>query len=93
MEINDERKDKSIKFAVVAEDIFLSGWGKCKGGKSLAAWVVDSSLNIDRVFDWVQNRSDMEKVRIVSNIDNYTPADTVVHLSIYEAGDNHPAFK
>lgn len=96
-----ERKDDRTKeqktthrWAVVAKDSFMSGWGGAKGGASRCAWAVpeewaaDSSL--DHVCRWVRGRSEMKYVKIV-NLQTYRPPAGTAHFHIYVCDEMHPA--
>jgi len=92
MEISDERTEeqkKTHRWAVVARDKFMSGWGGASGGTSRCAWAVPEGINIDRVFNWVDSRSEMVYVNIV-DLKTYRPPRGTAHFSIYvvEPGDD-----
>ena len=72
---------------VAATDNFLSGWGKAKGGRSVAIWACTLG-DSDRVESWVRSRSDMDHVRVVSDPYHGNYRD---HVHIYVVCDGHPA--
>ena len=88
---NDEQK-KTHRWAVVARDSFLSGWGHAQGGASRCAWACAPDANIDRLENWVRSRSDMKYVNVV-NLDNYRPARGTAHFHIYVCNKDHTSQK
>jgi hypothetical protein len=92
MKIQDDRapEEKITHFIiVVGTDSFMSGWGEAKGGVSYAGWACTPE-QYDRVLNWVSNRSEMKRVRIVGN--SWRPKG-IGHTHIYVVHDNHPALK
>lgn len=79
------------KFAVVARDSFMSGWGGAAGGSSRVAWAFSSDANGEKLVSWVRHRSEMKNVNFV-NLENYRVPKGTAHFHIYVAGVNHPAF-
>ncbi len=72
MKVTDERtaeQKKSHNWLIIGTDKVLSGWGAAEGGVSFAAWACKPKDRF-KVFAWVKSRSDMKRVRMVSN--NYT---------------------
>lgn len=96
--INDRRTDREREthtVLVVATDAAMSGWGGAEGMVSYAAWAVDPKVHsVERVFDAVNARAEMKRVRIVSDERSspYRPGQNV-HLSIYPVKDGHPYSK
>lgn len=89
----DERtpeQKQTHKYAVVAKDNFMSGWGGAEGGTSRCAWAVAPDVNIDRVERWVRSRSEMKYVSVV-NLDTYRPPRGTAHFHIYVANADHVA--
>ena len=85
--IEDHRteEDKALTWAfVVATDSFLSGWGKAPR-RSLFAVPVKDHKQADTVIDNMNNRSDMKRPRLVSNLPRLKPGD---HLSIRSMDDS-----
>jgi hypothetical protein len=90
MELVDDRtveQKKSHSCIVVGTDSFLSGWGRAKNGRSYAGWACRRE-DLEKVFSWVKNRSDMKRVRIVRC--NYRPSGSG-HCHIYVVNEEHPA--
>ena len=73
---------------VVGHDTFLSGWGKAESGTSYAGWACRAE-DLDKVREWVTNRSDIRRVKVQSNA--WKPWDTHDHYHIYVVNDGHPA--
>ena len=86
---NDLQKNTHV-WAVVATDKFMSGWGGAKGGKSIVAWAVDDLSKTSKLFDWVNNRSEMKYANVV-NLNKYRSPRGTSHFHIYVANDGHPA--
>lgn len=78
------------KFAVVAKDRFMSGWGRARGGASRCAWAVPSNLDIDKVERWVRGRSEMRYVNVV-DLRTYRPPRGTIHFHIYVVNADHPS--
>lgn len=92
MTIQDDRTQEQKKthvFLIVGTDTFMSGWGKAKNGKSYAAWACLPEHK-DRVFNWVESRSDMKRVREIYG--EYRPGGAG-HLHIYVVDEKHPSIK
>jgi hypothetical protein len=84
----DERKEEHKDYVLVtATDKFLSGWGQANGGLSKCAWACKKE-HLDKVFDWVENRSDMKYVNINYSGKWYPKAK---HVHIYVVDESHPA--
>lgn len=85
-----EAQQKTHTWLVVGTDSFMSGWGGARGGLSYAAWACLPD-DRDKVFNWVEGRSDMKRVREVSEYDKkyYAPGAAHCHIYVVEAG--HPA--
>lgn len=95
MKIQDDRTEeqrKTHRFAVVARDKFMSGWGGADGGVSRCAWALpgDGSVNIDRVENWVKDREEMRNVKVV-DLSTYRAPKGTVHFHIYVVDAKHPA--
>jgi len=84
------------RWAVVARDRFLSGWGQAAGGYSRCAWAVPlgpkgGTMALDAVLWWVQGRREMSHVRVV-DLSTYRPPRGTAHFHIYAVDpDTHPA--
>ena len=78
----------SHNWLVTATDKFLSGWGKASNGLSKCAWACRPE-NVDKVYDWVQSRSDMKYVNCTNN--KWHPKAAHVHIYVVEPG--HPALE
>ena len=82
MIVEDDRtpaQRQTHTWIVVGTDKFLSGWGKAKDGASYAGWACEPKDRHD-VLAWVEARSDMLRVREVT--DPYRPR-TAGHCHIY----------
>lgn len=91
MIINDDRTTRqkvTHRYAVMAIDRFLSGWGEAKDGLSRCAWACDPEVNINRVENNIKDRSDMQRVRIV-DLNAYRPPQNTAHFHIYVCDKNH----
>lgn len=80
---------QNADYHVVGEDTFLTGWGKSRKGRSFAAW----ACNGDQVHDvekWVNGRSDMENIRVLSGALKTKPDD---HVHVYKVGPKHPSLR
>ena len=85
----DDRTDEqrtTHPILVIGTDTFMSGWGGARDGMSYAAWACEPK-DERRVFDWVDSRSDMKRVRVTC--DPYKP--NCAHLHIYVVDYGHPA--
>ena len=93
MRVRDDRtkeQKKTHTWLVVGTDKFLSGWGKASDGLSYAAWACKPEDRA-RVLTWVENRTDMLRVREVSTrYWRYNPSATG-ECHIYLVDENHPA--
>lgn len=77
--------------AVVAKDKFMSGWGQASNGASRCAWAFDpKEVNSDRVFDWVNRRSEMRYVNVV-DLRTYRVPRGTAHFHIYVCNKDHIA--
>lgn len=52
---------------VIGTDKVLSGWGRARGGASIAAWACEP-CHMHAVQKWVEGRTDMKRVRVVSEV-------------------------
>jgi hypothetical protein len=88
MTIKDDRttqQKSSHRWAVVMTDSVLSGWGSAASGASYAGWACDQTVNLERVRNWVANRGDALRVRVVL-LDDYRPNNNYCdHFHIYVA--------
>ena len=92
MVLQDDRTQEqkaTHNFLVVGTDTFLSGWGKANGGVSYAAWACQEG-DLRKVENWVNNRSDMKRVRVVYG--KWYPKGTG-HAHIYVVDEGHNAIK
>ncbi len=88
-----EEQKATHTLAVVARDKCMSGWGGAKGGASRVAWAIDpnSTVNLDRVEDWVRSRSEMRHVNVV-DLRTYRAPRGTAHFHVYVIEDSsHPA--
>lgn len=67
-------------------DPFLSGWGKASEGTSVAGWACRSEDEY-KVWNWVQRRGDMKRVRYLGE------RPRAEHVHIYVVGPEHPALR
>lgn len=97
--IQDDRTPEqrvTHRWAVVARDKFMSGWGGAAGGASRCAWAVPMEPNggtvaLYAVLDWVRARPEMRYVNIVDLSTYRTPRGTA-HFHIYTVDPmTHPA--
>ena len=88
--IDDRTPYQKVSHAwlIIGTDSCMSGWGRAGGKASYAAWACEPK-DRHRVLDWVENRSDMKRVR--ETCDPYTPGSNCGHLHIYVVEDDHPA--
>ena len=93
MIVEDDRtaaQKKSHTWLVIGTDSFLSGRGCTTGGKSYAVWAC-KPINADQIFAWVNNRSDMTRVREHDETTStYWPRGSI-HCHIYVVNETHPA--
>ena len=92
MKIIDDRTPEqklTHKILVVGTDSFMSGWGEAEGGSSYAVWACKEE-DSKKVFEWVEKRPEMKRVRIVA--DPYKPKGKG-HCHIYVVDDDHAALK
>jgi hypothetical protein len=91
MILEDDRTDdlKATHYwGVVGADRVLSGWGLARGGTSYACWACRPE-DRRKVLAWVENRSDMRRVREV-DLRTYRPRGRG-HCHIYLVDEHHPA--
>ena len=89
----DDRTDeqrKTYRFAVVARDRFMSGWGEARTGYSRCAWACAPDVDINRVEAWVRRRAEMLYVNVV-DLRTYRPPKGTAHFHVYVCGPDHPA--
>ena len=90
MNVRDDRTPRqrdTHNWLVIGTDKFLSGWGKAEGGASYAVWACKPEDRL-RVLAWVENRSDMKRVREATG--PYRPSGKG-DCHIYVVDDGHPA--
>jgi hypothetical protein len=90
MEIQDDRtaeQRQTHRFLIIGTDKFMSGWGKAEGGTSYAAWACRAEHR-KAVFEWVESRSDMKRVR--ESYSDWKPRGRG-HAHIYVVEPGHPA--
>ena len=91
--VEDDRtpeQKKTHRWAIVARDRALSGWGGAEGGTSRVAWACAPDVNTDRVFNWAKKRTDMQRVALV-DLSTYRPPSGTAHFHIYVCGADHVA--
>lgn len=89
--VEDRRTDQqreTLRYLVSARDTFLSGWGRAKGGASLAVWACSAS-DVEAVYRWVLSRPEMRHVSV--DKDKLPRRRNVAHVSIYPVQAGHPA--
>ena len=92
--VDDRNEAQKIthKWAIVAKDMCMSGWGGATGGASRVAWAIDGSTgDAQKLLRWVRARSEMVNVNHV-NLDTYRAPRSTSHFHIYVANASHPAF-
>ncbi len=94
MEFVDDRTEEQSKthtWLVIGTDSFMSGWGAAKSGNSYAAWACLPE-DAGRVLQWVESRSDMKRVREVSECHGrlWRPRG-VGHAHVYVVEEGHSA--
>jgi hypothetical protein len=92
MKMQDDRTNEEKKthaWIVAGTDRFMSGWGEARGGVSYAGWACKYE-DLNKVESWVENRSDMKRVRVVGN--DWRPKG-VGHTHIYVVHENHNALQ
>lgn len=93
MTLRDDRtpeQKKTHTWIVLATDKVLSGWGLATGGPSYAGWACQYEY-LPKVQFWVENRSDMIRVCIVSG--SYRPPSGPGDCHIYVVTEDHPALQ
>tara|TARA_R100001244_G_C5120822_1_gene123456 strand:+ start:414 stop:689 length:276 start_codon:yes stop_codon:yes gene_type:complete len=70
------------RLAVVGTDNFMSGWGQAASGKSYAGWAFEDG-DYGACLAWVDRRSDMYRVRVVT-LDGYRPNAEHTHIYVYD---------
>jgi hypothetical protein len=76
---------KTHTILITATDKFLSGWGQARGGLSKCAWACKPE-HADKVFNWVQKRSEMKYVNY--NTGKWYPRAAHVHIYVVNEGHN-----
>ena len=76
---------------VIGTDSSLSGWGEAASGASVAAWACRQADRL-RVLRWVRARSEMKRVREVSEAGGrcYRPR-AAAHFHVYVVRPGHPS--
>lgn len=96
MELVDDRTDEQKKthyWLIIGTDRFMSGWGGAEGGASYAVWACRPEDRV-KVENWVESRSDMMRVRSVSDWGAvYRPSRYCVHCHIYVVDEKHRALQ
>lgn len=79
---------KTHRWAVVAHDKFMSGWGEAKGGVSRVAWACECQSDAKNVARHIRARSDMKYVNVVF-LPTYRAPRSTAHFHVYviKAGD------
>lgn len=83
MVVNDRRTKEERRthyWAWVATDKFMSGRGLAAKGASYAAWAFDAQTDSRSVHDWLADRHDLRRLRLV-DLRTYRPK--CAHFSIY----------
>jgi hypothetical protein len=92
--VDDRTKEQkqTHNWLIIGTDKCLSGWGEAKGGKSYAVWACRPA-DRQKVFNWVESRSDMLRVRETVEskyAGRYRPKGKG-HCHIYVVDEKHPA--
>ena len=90
----DDRTSEELKthtHLVSAIDTFMSGWGPCEGGLSVAVWACTEE-QVDRIRRWVKDREEMKTVRVTKG-EPYPRNANVAHTHIYAVNEYHPALQ
>jgi hypothetical protein len=106
MKIQDTRPPttRRERFAVVARDAYMSGWGEAEGGASWAALACKSSDDAEKVARWLESREEMKDIQTVESMTSRDLEMCIVtlvssgwmdpkHLAIYNVGRRHRALK
>lgn len=86
-----ESQRQTHTIGIVGTDSFMSGWGDASGGTSVACWACSPDQSYTRVFDWVNGRSEMKRVRVV-DLRTWRPRNAS-HVHIYAVESGHPSLK
>ncbi len=78
------------RLAIVARDKFMSGWGGASGGASRCAWACHPDVDLERVYNWVEQRSEMDRPCLV-DLSTYRPPTGTAHFHIYVCNPDHVA--
>ena len=95
MIIRDDRTPKqkeSHTWLIIGTDPFMSGWGEATKGVSVAAWACKPEQS-HIVKKWVESRSDMKRIREVSEYGRPYRPQGAGHCHIYVVDKKHPALK
>ena len=76
-----EAQKTTHRLAVVGTDKILSGWGQARNGNSYAGWAFQDGEYAE-CLAWVEKRSDMKRIRIVT-LDGYSPNAEHIHIYVY----------
>jgi formate-dependent nitrite reductase cytochrome c552 subunit len=85
-----EAEKRTHTWLIVGTDTFLSGWGKASEGKSYAVWACRPEDRA-RVLSWVEGRSDMTRVREVSEYEEKYRPRGCADCHVYVVGKSHPS--
>lgn len=91
-QLKDDRTDEQKETHCIlwgGTDTFLSGWGRAQNCKSYAFWACKPEHE-SKVLSWVENRSDMQRVRQVAS--DYKPRGSAF-VHIYVVDDEHSAVR
>ena len=83
--LEDDRTEEqklTHRLAVVGTDSFMSGWGDAAAGASYAGWAFEDG-DYGACLAWVDRRSDMHRVRVVT-LDGYRPTAEHTHIYVYD---------
>jgi hypothetical protein len=91
MFVDDRTPEQRVTHTVLigGTDKALSGWGLAAGGRSIAIWACKPEDAVI-VAVWVQSRTDMTRVRKLSERYRGRKGD---HVHIYDVHDTHPALQ
>ena len=76
-----EAQKTTHQLAIVGTDKVLSGWGQARDGNSYAGWAFKDG-DYGACLAWVESRSDMQRVRLVT-LDGYRPNAEHTHIYVY----------
>lgn len=76
----DEEQMSRLTNIVLGVDKFMSGWGEAEGTTSHAGWAC-SDEDLEYCREWVESRSDINRIRIVDG--DFYPNPQSGHWHIY----------